>query len=182
MTLVAAILMGLRRRDQTGKGGWVGTSLYANGVWANGTTAAVESGVVRTGGANVAVAGTNASGNVLTNGTGADTDANGDNIFAWRVSSPASGTISFNSNGSFTYRPAAGFTGTVTFGYRAYDARFAFSPRVNVTITVAGSAATFVGVIVNDVTSVIPATGSTLTFASAPAWTAGFRRLWEMPR
>jgi len=40
MTLVAAILMGLRRRDRTGKGGWVGTSLYANGVWANGTTAA----------------------------------------------------------------------------------------------------------------------------------------------
>ena len=40
MTLVAAILMGLRRRDQTGKGGWVGTSLYANGVWANGTSAA----------------------------------------------------------------------------------------------------------------------------------------------
>jgi crotonobetainyl-CoA:carnitine CoA-transferase CaiB-like acyl-CoA transferase len=40
MTLVAAILMGLRRRDQTGKGCWVGTSLYANGVWANGTSAA----------------------------------------------------------------------------------------------------------------------------------------------
>ncbi len=40
MTLVAAILLGLRHRDQTGKGGWVGTSLYANGVWANGTSAA----------------------------------------------------------------------------------------------------------------------------------------------
>ena len=40
MTLVAAILLGLRRRDQTGKGGWVGTSLYANGAWANGTTTA----------------------------------------------------------------------------------------------------------------------------------------------
>ena len=39
MTLVAAILLGLRRRDRTGKGGWVGTSLYANGAWANGTTA-----------------------------------------------------------------------------------------------------------------------------------------------
>lgn len=37
MTLVAAILLGLRRRDRTGKGGWVGTSLYANGAWANGT-------------------------------------------------------------------------------------------------------------------------------------------------
>jgi formyl-CoA transferase len=40
MTLVAAILLGLRRRDRTGKGCWVGTSLYANGVWANGTSAA----------------------------------------------------------------------------------------------------------------------------------------------
>lgn len=36
----------------------------------------------------------------------------------------------------------------------------------NVTITVLGGAATFVGTIVNDVTSVIPATGATLTFAS----------------
>ncbi len=40
MTLVAAILLGLRQRDRTGKGCWVGTSLYANGVWANGTSAA----------------------------------------------------------------------------------------------------------------------------------------------
>jgi formyl-CoA transferase len=40
ITLVAAILLGLRRRDRTGKGGWVGTSLYANGVWSNGTSAA----------------------------------------------------------------------------------------------------------------------------------------------
>ncbi|MFZ5780484.1 MAG: CaiB/BaiF CoA transferase family protein [Pseudomonadota bacterium] len=40
MTLVAAILLGLRQRDRTGRGCWVGTSLYANGVWANGTSAA----------------------------------------------------------------------------------------------------------------------------------------------
>ncbi len=40
MTLVAAILLGLRHRDQTGEGSWVGTSLYANGAWANGTTLA----------------------------------------------------------------------------------------------------------------------------------------------
>ena len=40
MTLVAAILLGLRHRDQTGKGCWVGSSLYANGAWANGTTLA----------------------------------------------------------------------------------------------------------------------------------------------
>jgi formyl-CoA transferase len=40
MTLVAAILLGLRHRDQTGKGCWVGTSLYANGAWSNGTSLA----------------------------------------------------------------------------------------------------------------------------------------------
>lgn len=38
-----------------------------------------------------------------------------------------------------------------------------------VTITVLGGAATFVGTIVNDVTSVIPATGATLTFGSGAA-------------
>src|SRR5204862_413810 len=37
---VAAIMLGLRHRDQTGQGCWVGTSLYANGAWANGTTLA----------------------------------------------------------------------------------------------------------------------------------------------
>jgi formyl-CoA transferase len=40
ITLVSAILLGLRQRDRTGEGCWVGTSLYANGVWANGTSAA----------------------------------------------------------------------------------------------------------------------------------------------
>lgn len=39
----------------------------------------------------------------------------------------------------------------------------------NVTITVLGGAATFVGTIVNEVTSVLPATGATLTFASGVA-------------
>lgn len=38
-----------------------------------------------------------------------------------------------------------------------------------VTITVAGAAATFVGTIVNDVTSVVAATGNTLTFVSGTA-------------
>ena len=39
MTLLAAIMLGLYRRERTGRGGWVGTSLYANGVWSNGTLA-----------------------------------------------------------------------------------------------------------------------------------------------
>ena len=43
----------------------------------------------------------------------------------------------------------------------------------NVTITVLGGAATFVGTIANDVTSVLPATGATLTFASGTAAVGG---------
>lgn len=39
MTLVAAVMIALYRRERTGKGGAVGTSLYANGVWSNGTLA-----------------------------------------------------------------------------------------------------------------------------------------------
>jgi len=40
MTLVAAIMLALYRRERSGKGGWVGTSLYANGAWSNGTLTA----------------------------------------------------------------------------------------------------------------------------------------------
>jgi formyl-CoA transferase len=39
MGLVSAILMGLMRRMQTGKGSWVGTSLLANGIWSCGIVA-----------------------------------------------------------------------------------------------------------------------------------------------
>lgn len=39
----------------------------------------------------------------------------------------------------------------------------------NVTITVTGGAATYIGTIVNDVTSVLPATGNTLTFVTGTA-------------
>lgn len=39
----------------------------------------------------------------------------------------------------------------------------------NVTITVLGAAATFIGTIINDVTSVIPCTGSTITLAASTA-------------
>ena len=35
MSLFGAIMMALYRRQMTGKGGWVGTSLLANGLWSN---------------------------------------------------------------------------------------------------------------------------------------------------
>jgi crotonobetainyl-CoA:carnitine CoA-transferase CaiB-like acyl-CoA transferase len=39
MSLFGAIMMALYRRQITGRGGWVGTSLLANGLWSNGIIA-----------------------------------------------------------------------------------------------------------------------------------------------
>jgi hypothetical protein len=54
---------------------------------------------------------------VMTN----DTDADLNNLVTVKVTDPASGTITLNSNGSFTYTPVISYTGSVTFTYRVYD-------------------------------------------------------------
>jgi VCBS repeat-containing protein len=64
-----------------------------------------------------------------------DSDANGDRLTAALVASPAHGTLQFNSNGSFTYSPAPGFTGIDAFRYRANDG-LASSNRTRVAIAV----------------------------------------------
>lgn len=51
-------------------------------------------------------------------------------------SSPASGSLTLNLNGSFTYTPNAGFNGIDTFTYRARDGALALSNTATVTITV----------------------------------------------
>src|SRR5262249_31559572 len=52
---------------------------------------------------------------------GNDSDADGDPLAAQRVSGPAHGTLTLNADGSFTYTPAAGFSGTDAFTYWASD-------------------------------------------------------------
>jgi large repetitive protein len=54
---------------------------------------------------------------VLTN----DTDGNADTLTAVKVTDPASGTVTLNTNGSFTYTPDPAFTGTASFTYKAND-------------------------------------------------------------
>jgi VCBS repeat-containing protein len=61
---------------------------------------------------------------VLTPATGVlgnDTDVDGDVLHALLVSGVAHGILSLNSNGSFTYTPAASFAGTDSFTYKAND-------------------------------------------------------------
>ena len=64
-----------------------------------------------------------------------DLDPNSDPLTAVKVSSPANGTLTLNANGSFTYSPNAGFSGTDSFTYKANDGQ-ADSNTATVTITV----------------------------------------------
>jgi VCBS repeat-containing protein len=64
-----------------------------------------------------------------------DTDVDSTTLTAVLVSGPAHGTLVLNSDGSFTYTPAAGFNGTDGFTYRASDGE-AETGAATVTLTV----------------------------------------------
>jgi VCBS repeat-containing protein len=66
---------------------------------------------------------------------GNDTDANGEALTAALQTSVSNGTLSFSTNGSFSYTPATGFSGTDSFTYVANDG-LASSNVATVTITV----------------------------------------------
>lgn len=50
-----------------------------------------------------------------------DKDIENNALTASKISDPAHGTLTFNSNGSFIYTPAAGYVGTDSFTYRVSD-------------------------------------------------------------
>ncbi len=97
-----------------------------------------------------------------------DTDPEGNTLTAVKVSGPANGTLTLNSDGSFTYTPSSGFSGSDTFTYKAYDGT-ADSNTVTVTITVNPvdtPAPTVFGLNPSDgQTGVSTATNITLTFS-----------------
>jgi Bacterial Ig domain/Bacterial Ig-like domain (group 1) len=66
-----------------------------------------------------------------------DSDPDGDNLTATNASVPANGSVTLQSNGSFTYMPNPDFNGTDSFTYRASDGRGNLSVPATVTITVA---------------------------------------------
>ncbi len=65
-----------------------------------------------------------------------DTDVDGTVVSAELYSSPGVGSLTFNSDGSFDYMPAANFNGIDTFQYKAVDDDGAKSAPITVTITV----------------------------------------------
>ena len=69
-----------------------------------------------------------------------DTDADGNALTTTLVSSTKNGSLTANSNGTFTYRPRFGFVGTDSFTYRVSDGTTT-SGTATVTITVGQPAA-----------------------------------------
>lgn len=64
-----------------------------------------------------------------------DTDAEGSKLTAVVATQPQHGTLTLNTDGSFTYTPTATFNGTDTFAYRASDGKDSSTPQT-VTIVV----------------------------------------------
>lgn len=64
-----------------------------------------------------------------------DSDPDGDTLTASAITAPGSGSLSVNSDGSFSYGSSAAFSGPVSFQYRATDPSGAFAT-ATVTITV----------------------------------------------
>lgn len=79
------------------------------------------------------------NGNVLAN----DTDADGDTLTATVVTSAGDGALTLNANGTFSYAPDSGFTGTDTFVYRASDGNGGTdTATVSIEVTAASSGGT----------------------------------------
>jgi VCBS repeat-containing protein len=72
-----------------------------------------------------------AAGGLLAN----DTDSDSTGLAVEKVTDPAHGTLHLNADGSFTYDPAADFTGSDSFTYRTGDGN-SFSTAAQVSITV----------------------------------------------
>jgi VCBS repeat-containing protein len=65
-----------------------------------------------------------------------DTDPNGDSLTSVQVSDPSNGTADLNDDGSFTYMPDPGYSGSDSFTYHAEDPGGLTSEEATVTINV----------------------------------------------
>ncbi|MDB5337226.1 MAG: repeat-containing protein [Planctomycetaceae bacterium] len=114
--------------------------------------------------------------NTTFNGTLTATDANGDTLtFAAGTVAAAHGTVTINTDGTFSYVPNAGFTGVDSFSFKASDATLtSANTLVTVHVGVANSLpvvspvslSTSTGVAVNGTLTATDANGDPLTFSA----------------
>ncbi len=77
----------------------------------------------------------NAANGVLTN----DSDFDSDPLTAIKVTDPAHGAVTLNTDGSFTYTPTAGYSGSDSFTYKANDGTDDSTTNATVSINVVGN-------------------------------------------
>ena len=70
-----------------------------------------------------------------------DTEPDGQTMTATVVTAPIHGALSLNANGTFTYTPAANYTGPDSFVYSASDGSFSANATASITISSAGNSA-----------------------------------------
>ena len=105
--------------------------------------------------------GSSVSGNVVSDDTGDGVDSDPDSALAPAaavVANVASGTLTLNADGSFTYTPAPAFSGVDTFTYQIQDTDGAVSNVATVTVTVTDEGSPDA---VDDAVSVVEDSGST---------------------
>jgi hypothetical protein len=97
-----------------------------------------------------------------------DTDVDGDVLTVRNVSAVnGGGELTWNENGSFTYTPAAGFMGTASFTYEAWDGQAASTATVRIEVTASLAAPLVESVVINDGSAQRSMVQSlTVTFAS----------------
>ena len=64
-----------------------------------------------------------------------DSDPDGDALTAAKASDPSHGSVTVSANGTFTYTPAAGYTGADSFTYTASDGALHDTGTVSITVT-----------------------------------------------
>jgi VCBS repeat-containing protein len=97
-----------------------------------------------------------------------DSDPDGDALTAAKASDPSHGTVSVNANGTFTYTPAAGYTGPDSFTYTASDAALQDTGTVSITVTAVNHAPVTVGDAYSDAQDTVLSGTSVLANDSDP--------------
>jgi VCBS repeat-containing protein len=101
-----------------------------------------------------------------------DSDADGDTLSAILVSEPTHGSLTLNSDGSFTYVPSADYNGTDSFTYKASDGQ-ARSDVATVTITVLPATTA------SELKDLVLCPGESLSFTTIASGTGPFTYQWS---
>ena len=101
-----------------------------------------------------------------------DSDLNGDPLSAQLIPNGTLGTVNLNADGSFTYTPAAGFTGEDHFSYQASDG-IALSALATVVVTVTPTGGANIVSVDSMLTGINTGNGGNQVFSAQSTFTRG---------